>query len=134
MKVSPYIYFDGNCLEALELYQKALKKDAKILRYSDAPPSAGYNAPPGTENRVMHATLPLEGEDIYFCDIPPDSNVKFGDNISIMVTFDNRDQLNYAFDLLKEGGRVTMELQQTFWSECFGSLEDKFGIYWMFSV
>ena len=37
------------------------------------------------------------------------------------------------FHKLKEGGTVGMELQETFWSKCYGSLTDKFGIGWQFS-
>jgi PhnB protein len=47
---------------------------------------------------------------------------------------DNVEQLKSAFNVLKEGGEVGMELQDTFWSKCFGSLEDKFGISWMLAV
>ena len=42
-------------------------------------------------------------------------------------------RLESAFDKLKEGGSVGMELQETFWSKCYGSLKDKFGIEWQFS-
>ena len=32
------------------------------------------------------------------------------------------------FEALAEGGKVTMPLQKTFWSEAFGMLVDRFGI------
>ncbi|MNP75650.1 hypothetical protein D3C76_1727390 [compost metagenome] len=38
------------------------------------------------------------------------------------------------FNQLKEGGSVTMELQETFWSKLYGSLKDKFGIEWQVSL
>lgn len=31
---------------------------------------------------------------------------------------------------VKESGRVAMDLQETFWSKCYGSLTDKFGLEW----
>ena len=34
---------------------------------------------------------------------------------------------------MKEGSSVEMDLQETFWSKCYGSLTDKFGIIWQFS-
>jgi PhnB protein len=39
-----------------------------------------------------------------------------------------------AFNALKDGGEVCMELQETFWSKCFGSLTDKFGVNWNISI
>jgi len=39
-----------------------------------------------------------------------------------------------VFAALKEGSKVSMELQETFWSKCFGSLTDKFGIIWNISI
>jgi PhnB protein len=29
---------------------------------------------------------------------------------------------------------ITMELQETFWSKCYGALADKYGVNWMFSL
>jgi PhnB protein len=140
MKVSPYLNFNGNCAEAIAFYEKAFGVKAQIMRYKEAPPSAGYQPPPGTEEYVMHCRLALpagdgaDGPVIFLCDVPEDMKVSFGDSVSIMVNMDNVEQLKSAFNALKEGGEVGMELQETFWSKCFGSLEDKFGISWMLAV
>jgi PhnB protein len=29
---------------------------------------------------------------------------------------------------MKEGGKVIMELQETFWSKCYSAVTDKYGI------
>jgi PhnB protein len=44
------------------------------------------------------------------------------------------DEINHAFTKLSKGGKVTMELQETFWSPRYGMLTDKFGIDWQFSL
>ena len=134
MKVSPYLCFNGNCAEAIDFYEKVFGVKAEIVRYKDAPPSEDYQIPSGTENNIMHASITMGEAVIMFCDIPPDGKSGFGDGISIMMTMDSIDQLRSCFDALKEGGEVGMELQETFWSKCFGSLEDKFGVSWMLSV
>ena len=54
--------------------------------------------------------------------------------MSISIELDSTDKVKVAFDMLKTGGAVTMELQQTFWSKCFGSVKDKFGVNWMISI
>jgi len=51
-----------------------------------------------------------------------------------MAEFDTVTAATEIFNALKEGGEVFMELQETFWSKCFGSLKDKFGINWNISI
>ena len=60
--------------------------------------------------------------------------VTIGDNISIMVEFDSEKKTKAVFEALKDGGEVHMELGETFWSKCFGTLTDKFDINWYISV
>ena len=134
MKISPYISFSGNCEEAVRFYEKAFNVKGDIVRYKDAPPDNGYVTPAGTENLVMHARFELGSDIVMLCDTPPEYPVKTGDNIAIMAEFDSADAAKAAFEGLKEGGEVSMELQETFWSKCFGSLTDKFGINWNISI
>lgn len=134
MRISPYVSFSGNCAEAVAFYERAFNVKAEIMRYKDAPPDNGYQTPEGTENLVMHAQFELGGEIVMLCDTPPEYPVKSGENIAIMVEFDDTDTAKAAFEALKEGGEVGMEIQETFWSKCFGSLTDKFGINWNISI
>lgn len=135
MKIKPYLNFNGNCAEAIELYEKAFGVKAKVMRYSDAPPSEGYQLAPGTENFVMHACLTNRNDyTVFLADMPPEMPCAFGNGMSVLMELDDEQAVKSAFDILKEGGKVTMELQQTFWSKCFGSLEDKFGVNWMLSI
>ena len=58
--VEPYLFFDGRCEEAIEFYRRALGAEVNMLmRYKDSPepPQAGSALPPGSENRIMHASL-----------------------------------------------------------------------------
>ena len=134
MRICPYISFSGNCEEAVRVYEKAFNVKAEIVRYKDAPPDNGYQTPEGTENLVMHARFELGGEIVMLCDTPPEYPIKTGNNIAIMTEFDSADAAKAAFDVLKEGGEVDMELQETFWSKYFGSLTEKFGISWNISI
>ena len=134
MKISPYISFSGNCEEAVAFYEKAFNVKAEIMRYRDAPSDSGYETPKGTENLVMHAQFELGGEVVMLCDTPPEYPVTPGNNIAIMAEFDNAETVKKVFEALKKGGEVGMEIQETFWSKCFGSLTDKFGINWNIST
>jgi len=134
MRISPYVSFNGNCAEAIAFYEKAFNVKAQIVRYKDAPADVGYQTPEGTENHVMHAQFELDGAVVMLCDMPPGYPAKIGNNIGIMAEFDNVGSATAAFNALKEGGAVDMELQETFWSKCFGALTDKFGIHWNISI
>jgi PhnB protein len=56
-----------------------------------------------------------------------------GNNITLAIVLENMDEIKALFNKLKEGGMVVMDLQETFWSKCYGTLVDKFGIGWQFS-
>ncbi|WP_249671271.1 VOC family protein, partial [Bacillus thuringiensis] len=84
--------------------------------------------PEETKDLVMHTRLSVFGIRIMFSDTFPGSPFSVGNNVTLAVVSDDEEQMRAAFDKLKDGGKVTMELQDTFWSKCYGSLTDKFGI------
>jgi len=62
-------------------------------------------------------------------------NVKviFGNSIYINLQPDTREETKRLFDKLSQGGHVSMELQDMFWGDYFGSCTDKYGVQWMFN-
>lgn len=65
-----------------------------------------------------------------FSDVPPGMSFVVGNNISLVIVRKNMDEVKTLFNQLKEGSSVGMDLQKTFWSQCYGSLTDQFGIGW----
>ena len=61
------------------------------------------------------------------------SSYKPGNNFSISINADSKEEADRLFNGLSAGGKVTMPLANTFWGDYFGMLEDKFGINWMMS-
>ena len=53
--------------------------------------------------------------------------------MSIMLVLKDSDWVNRLFTKMAEEGEVTMPLQETFWSRCYGNVTDKYGIQWLFS-
>jgi PhnB protein len=49
----PYLNFDGETRDAMTFYHKALGGDLHVMTFAES----GQAAPPGSENRVMHARL-----------------------------------------------------------------------------
>jgi PhnB protein len=139
-RVTSYLNFARNTEEAFNFYKSVFKTEFSgmgISRLGDAPPAPGM--PPLAEedkNLIMHIELPtIGGHSLMGTDAPESMgfNLNFGNNISINLEPDTRDETKRLFDGLSEGGKVTMELMDMFWGSYFGTCTDKFGVQWMFN-
>lgn len=134
MAVNVYFNFNGNCREAVEFYAQAFGTETpQIMTFGEAPPNPEFIHPEETNNLVMHARLAVEGANLMFSDVFPGMPFVVGNNITIAIMSRNADDIKTYFHNLKAGGTVHMELQETFWSKCYGQVEDKFGILWQLS-
>ena len=135
MPVEVFINFSGNCRQAVEFYAKVFDCEApKLMTYGDMPPNPDF--PPFSEevkNRVMYTSLNIAGNTVMFSDTTPEMPFVGGNNINITVGDKDVDKIKLWFDRLKDGAAIHMELQKTFWSDCYGMLVDKFGIPWQLS-
>ncbi|MFC3769213.1 VOC family protein [Paenibacillus sp. GCM10012303] len=134
MSVDIYLNFNGNCREAVLFYAKVFATEQPhIMTFGEAPPPPDYTLPEEAKDLVMHSRLQISGSNVMFSDVFPGMPFVQGNNISLAVVSSNLDNILSYFHSLKEGGTVRMELQETFWSKCYGSLVDKFGLEWQFS-
>ena len=107
-----------------------------IGRFKDMPPGEDTKLNPGEENRIMHVSLPISKETML---MGSDTGGEWatgysqGNNFSISITADSKEEAEKLFKGLSAGGKVTMPLSKTFWTDSFGMLTDKFGISWMVS-
>jgi PhnB protein len=137
MRVEPYLNFDGRAEEAIEFYKSAVgAKVQMLMRVKDAPEQQkeGCGTPtPGSENKVLHASLTIGSSTVNCTDGQNQGKEKFsGINLSLTVATDAEAQK--AFAALGAGGNVFMPLAKTFFSSNFGMLQDKFGVVWMVLV
>ena len=136
-RTSTYLNFNGNTEQAFQFYQSVFKTEfaSPINRMKDVPP--GPDMPELSErekNLVMHVELPITGGHALMGTDAVESmghSVSFGNNVSINLEPDSRDEAQRLFKALGAGGNVQMELQDMFWGALFGSLTDKFGVQWM---
>lgn len=138
-RVSTYLNFPRNTEEAFNFYRSVFGGEftGGISRFSDVPSAEGM--PPMREedkNLVMHVSLPILGGHVLMGTDAPESmgfTVNFGNNVYINLEPDTREETRKLFAALSAGGKVTMELQDMFWGDYFGSCIDKFGVQWMFN-
>lgn len=137
-RVSTYLNFVRNTEEAFNFYKSVFGGEFGgngITRFRDIPPVEGM--PPMVEedkNLVMHVELLINGGHILMGTDAPESmgfKLNFGNNVHINIEPDSRAETKKIFELLSDGGVVTMELQDTFWGAYYGSCTDKYGVQWM---
>jgi PhnB protein len=90
--------------------------------------------PEADKNLVMHVALKILDSHFLMGTDAPESmgfTVNFGNNVYINLQPDTRDETKRLYDALSVGGNVTMELQDMFWGDYFGSVTDKYGVQWM---
>ncbi|NJD02312.1 MAG: VOC family protein [Ruminiclostridium sp.] len=134
MSLAVYVNFNGNCREAVDFYTNVFNREKpKIMLFGDTPPNPDFPLDGKTKKLVMHAELNISGTIVMFSDVPPGMPFVAGNNISLVVTSRDMNEIKSLFGKLKAGGTVAMDLQETFWSKCYGYLTDKYGIGWQLS-
>ncbi|MCE4070887.1 MULTISPECIES: VOC family protein [Pseudomonas] len=131
MLMNAYLVFDGNCEEAFRYYAEVLRAELPaLMRFSDAP--GCEDMPEALKNRVIHVRLEVDGHVLMGSDASPQcGQYEGGKGVSITLNVDSKAEARRLFDALGKGGKVTMPLDQTFWAELFGAVEDRFGVPWM---
>ena len=111
-KITPFLWFDGNAEEAMNLYVSVFKnsKVVSVTRYG----AAG----PGPKGTVMSATFELEGQQFYALNGGP--QYKFTPAISLFVSCETQKEVDQLWDKLSANGHK---------DRC-GWLQDKYGLSW----
>ena len=111
-KITPFLWFDGNAEEAMNLYVSVFKnsKVVSVTRYGEAGP--------GPKGTVMSATFELEGQLFYALNGGP--QYKFTPAISLFVSCETQQEVDQLWDKLSANGHK---------DRC-GWLQDKYGLSW----
>ena len=133
MSIEVYMYFNGNCREAVEFYADVFGTQMQaIMTYGDAPGDPEFLLSNEDKKRVLHTLLEINGSKVMFSDCPPGMPYITGNNVSITLNYNAKDEMKKVFERLREGGEVHMELGETFFSKQYGFLSDKYGFMWQF--
>ena len=111
-RVTPFLWFDSEALEAAEHYVAIFPNSeiGDISRYTDAGP--------GEAGKPMVVAFSLDGKAMMALNGGP--LFKFSEAVSFTVTCAEQDEIDYYWERLGEGGQ---------YSQC-GWLKDKFGLSW----
>jgi PhnB protein len=133
MHVSPYLFFNGNCREAMTFYARTLDGEvAALFTNSEAPPDAKMPGMP--DDSVMHAMVVAGGVTLMASDSCPPEDYKAPHGMTVSLQPDSVEAAKKIYAALAEGAQVQMALGETFWSKAFAMLTDRFGTPWMINV
>jgi predicted 3-demethylubiquinone-9 3-methyltransferase (glyoxalase superfamily) len=110
----PCIWFNGNAYEAASLYCNAFENSSII-----------------SSNPMV---VIFEVMDKKFMGLNGGPMHKPNPSISFFTTFTSEEELNVAWNLLLEDGKVLMPLDAYPWSNRYGWVQDKYGVSWQLSV
>lgn len=126
ISLNPYLNFDGKTEAAMTFYADVLQGKLELMRFGDSPmPMA-----PEHKDRVMHATIKVDGVTLMASDTMPGQRASSGDSVHLSLNFTSKAEQDRVWARLAEGGTVTMPLKDEFFGR-FGALKDKFGMSWM---
>lgn len=111
-KVTTFLWFNDNAEEAANFYCSVFK-NSKILTTIPRPESV-----PNPKGSVMVVDFELDGQ--RFTALNGGPQFKFTEAISLLVSCENQDEIDYFWEKLSEGGQKV---------EC-GWLKDKYGLSW----
>jgi len=135
MSVDVYLNFNGNCRQAVEFYAKVFNQEiTQLMTFGEIPQAPEEAKHEDIKDLIMHARLQISGSNVMFSDVFPSMPFIEGNNITLAIVSTDRQEIESAYAQLQEGGSIAMELQETFWSKCYGMVTDKFGIQWQLSL
>src|SRR5436305_13000061 len=104
MQVTTYLNFNGRCEEAIAFYRRALGAEVMGLsRFKDSPEPGMLS--PGSENKVMHASLRIGETTVMASDGRCQGQPGF-QGFSLSLTVPNEAEADRLFAVLADGGQV----------------------------
>lgn len=132
MEPTIYLFFKGDCLEAMSRYAEVLGGEIiNIFRNADAPDPS--HRMPGGDDMVMNMMMRLGNSMVMASDNSEDMYDKpRGFRISLSAASAAEFERIFAA-LAGDAESVEMAPEETFWAERFAMFTDRFGTPWMLS-
>jgi len=129
MTPTPYLFFNGNCAEAIAWYAEVFGGEIVMqMPASEMPPE--FSVPEERKDWITHSTIRIgDGELMASDHITGEAKKMAG--ASVMMRLPTAADGKVAFEKLTEGGKIEMPWAPTFWSAGFGCVTDRYGIRWM---
>lgn len=130
MEPTIYLFFKGNCLEAMTHYAETLGGEVTgVFRNADAPDPKSRM--PGGDDLVMNMAIRL-GDATVMASDAPDNMYSKPQGFSVSVAPSSVAEFDRIFAALSQGAEsISMAPGETFWAERFAMFTDRYGTPWM---
>ncbi|HSM40551.1 MAG TPA: VOC family protein [Afifellaceae bacterium] len=130
MEPTIYLFFKGNCLEAMTHYAETLGGEVTgVFRNADAPDPDSRM--PGGDDLVMNMAIRL-GDATVMASDAPDNMYSKPQGFSVSVAPSSVAEFDRIFAALSEDAQsISMPPGETFWAERFAMFTDRYGTPWM---
>lgn len=131
--IVPFLCFHGRCEEAVSFYAEVFDFEARFLYFHQVP-QRGFEVPEAYSNNVMFTQFSIADQQVMATDHIPGLSTLPGQSVTLNIIHPSKSDIEHWFVQLSEGGTVGMPLQKTGWAPWYGSLTDRYGITWQFSL
>lgn len=137
LKLNAYLNFAGKTEEVFNFYKSVFGGEfIGFSRFKDMPGMPGFDKlSESDKNKLMHVSLKVGQNELMGTDALESFGhvVVPGNNISLSLHPDTKEEADRLFAALSVGGIVDQPLADAPWGGYFGMLSDKYGIKWMFN-
>ena len=130
MEPTIYLFFKGNCLEAMQHYAEVLGGEiGGVFRNADAPDPESRM--PGGDDMVMNLVMTLGSATVMASDGSPEMYEK-PQGFRVSIAPESREEFDRVYAALaNDAESVEMAPAETFWAQRFAMFTDKYGTPWM---
>lgn len=126
-QATPYLIFNGNARQALELYKEVFQGEVVELQtYGEA----DFPTPPEADDLIIHAKFRKDSLFLMISDTFPNQPYEVGNNIALVLELESEEEIQHIYAQLSQKGSILMELQDTFWGAKYAKVQDPFGVMW----
>ena len=125
VNLNAYLYFNGDCREAMEFYQGIFGGELEVITFGEVDNSC----PDAMKDSVMHANL-MGGDVEFFGSDNPSTDPLGTGKITLTLHGTDEQKLRGLFDALSSGGKITMPLEKQVWGDIYGALRDRYDVSW----
>ena len=125
-----YLFFNGNCLEAMTHYAETLGGAIEgVFKNADAPDPESRM--PGGDDLIMNMSMKLGNATVMASDYPDEMYTRpAGFRVNLAPA--SLSEFERIFDALaNDAEAVEMPPEETFWAERFTMFTDRYGTPWM---
>jgi len=125
-----YLFFKGNCLEAMTHYAEVLGGEIMgVFRNADAPDAESRM--PGRDDMVMNMAMTI-GRTMMMASDNTDEMYEAPRGFRVSIAPPSREEFDRIHAALARGAQsVEMEPAETFWAERFSMFTDRYGTPWL---